>query len=70
MLSLIDDLLDLRRVEENQAKLEIADVEVGPVLEDALDFVKPVLEQRGHSLEISTDRAVVRADPRLSSRWW
>jgi PAS domain S-box-containing protein len=52
MLSLINDLLDLRRVEENRTELDLAALDARLVLEEAVSLVRPVIEERKHAVTV------------------
>lgn len=48
MAALVDDLLDLRRIEENRIELVPLSIPLGSVLEEALHLVQPLVEERRH----------------------
>ena len=61
---LIDDLLDVSRITRGKIRLRKEKVNVIPVLEHALEAVKPLVEERRHELSASFDHAMwVEADP-------
>jgi PAS domain S-box-containing protein len=65
MLSLINDLLDLRRVEENRMELTFVELAVRPLLEEAVSLVHPVIAERKHTVAIDVlDAPRVRCDQR------
>lgn len=53
MVRLIDELLDLSRLKLGKIKLKIAPVELGTVLESAIETVRPHIERSGHALELN-----------------
>ena len=53
MVRLIDDLLDLSRLNLGKVELKLDVVEVGAILESAIETARPHLEQAGHALELS-----------------
>ncbi|MBC8090229.1 MAG: PAS domain-containing protein [Phycisphaerae bacterium] len=53
MVRLIDDLLDLSRLNLGKVTLKLAPVEVGSILESAIETARPHIEHAGHSLELS-----------------
>jgi PAS domain S-box-containing protein len=52
MLSLVNDLLDLRRLEANRARLELEPLRVEDVLADAVGLTQPLVEERQHRLSV------------------
>jgi PAS domain S-box-containing protein len=65
MLSLINDLLDLRRVEENRTELSMTALDARLVLEEAVSLVRPVIDERKHAVTIQVAGAPrVQADRR------
>ena len=64
MVRLIDDLLDLSRITRNKLELRRDRVELGTVLEDAVETVRPAFEARGHDfrMRLAPGPVVVHAD--------
>lgn len=54
---LIDDLLDLSRIVTGKLRLDVLPVEVGPIVEGALDTVRPAAAAKGLSLRAVIDPA-------------
>ncbi|MDP2953832.1 MAG: HAMP domain-containing sensor histidine kinase, partial [Chloroflexota bacterium] len=63
--SLVDDLLDLARLEAGQAELERQPVEVPLTIQESVSAATPLLMQKGHSLELELPATLspVLADP-------
>lgn len=69
-LTLVEGILEIARLEEGALPLQREDVELPPLLEDAVRSMKPTAEARRLELvlETSGDLPVVRADPGLLVR--
>ncbi|HEY7462494.1 MAG TPA: ATP-binding protein [Gemmatimonadota bacterium] len=70
---LVDDLLDLSRIVTGKLRLELRGLELGPVVNAALDVVRPAAEARQIRLEATVGRDVgpVLGDPsRLQQAIW
>jgi PAS domain S-box-containing protein len=50
LVRLVDDLLDLSRVSRGEIELKSAPVELGEVLDEAVELVRPSIQRRGHRL--------------------
>jgi signal transduction histidine kinase len=61
---LVDDVLDLSRIEAGSLPLRLSDVDVEPLLREVRDIVEPVARERSVSVDVVPGSAVVRADPR------
>jgi len=66
LLSLINDILDLSKVEAGKLELELTDVELLPVLKNSLVMVKEKAMKHGISLTTTTDHVpdAIKADER------
>jgi signal transduction histidine kinase len=67
MLGLVNDLLDLRRLEAGaKSGIDIATLEMLPVLQEGVEMVRPMIEERRHCVEVRVpeDLPLVRADRR------
>jgi protein-histidine pros-kinase len=66
LLSLINDLLDLAKIESGRVELELESVDCLPVLEEVVQTLRPTAEARGLWLRVVAGAAVVpvRADRR------
>lgn len=64
ILALVDDVLDLARVEAGALPIRLADVPASEAVEEVLDLVQPLAEEGGVVLSCALRPVVVRADPR------
>ena len=65
LLDLINEVLDISRIEAGRLSLSIEPVPVAKVLQEALDLVRPLIDQRGIRLEVPPEGLCerhVRAD--------
>jgi PAS domain S-box-containing protein len=53
MKGLIDDLLDVSRVTRGRVDLDTAELDVKDVIADAIEQVRPLVEQHGHRLTVA-----------------
>lgn len=60
---LINDLLDLSRIAKGKLTLTLRFTDVAALLQDSVDAVRPAAQQKGVSLGVRTDDALVIADP-------
>lgn len=66
LLSLVDDVLDLARIEDGRISVEHADVDLCALAQDAVAAVRPLADEKGLALEVDADGAAVcRSDPQL-----
>jgi signal transduction histidine kinase/integral membrane sensor domain MASE1/CheY-like chemotaxis protein len=66
MVKLIDDLLDVSRINRRKVRLERAEVELTTVVEHALEVSEGLIESRGHKLELSLPDEPVVLDADLT----
>lgn len=61
---LVDDLLDVSRITHGKIDLKFELIDVGRVVEEALNTLRPGIDERGHDLRIAlpTSKVYVRAD--------
>jgi CheY-like chemotaxis protein len=59
MKRLVDDLLDVSRIARNQLEIRKAPVNLGVVLEEAVEAIRPGLEAAAHTLTIASPPAPV-----------
>ena len=64
ILSIVDDVLDLARVEAGAMPIELADVDAGDVIAASMGLIQPLAERRGIELEACGPASMVRADRR------
>ena len=72
-ISLIGDLLDFSRIISGQIRLDVARVELSPLVEAAIDVVSPAAEAKGIRLQTILDPKAgpVSGDPeRLQQVMW
>ena len=62
---LIEDLLDVSRMMSGKMRLDVRETDLGPVVEAAVDAVRPMAEARGVKVDTAIDPGAghVRADP-------
>ncbi|MFZ5632638.1 MAG: ATP-binding protein [Bacillota bacterium] len=65
MKRLVSDLLDLRRIEAGQERVELREFDAAPVLERSVDKMRPLAERKGIDLylDMAGDLPPVRANP-------
>ena len=65
MVRLIDDLLDVSRITRGTIELRKSPVELSSIVEQALETVRPIIEEQGHrlSVELPKQSLVLDADP-------
>lgn len=64
ILSIVDDVLDLARVEAGAMPIELQDVEVNDEIAASLDLIEPLAARRAIDIQRSGPSIVVRADRR------
>src|SRR4051794_3674981 len=64
LTGLIDDLLDVSRITRGKIQLRTEPLDAGSVLHDALEVVRPLIEERKHQLDVSIGPGLrLEADP-------
>jgi two-component system, chemotaxis family, CheB/CheR fusion protein len=61
---LIDDLLDVSRITRGQLRMQMREMDLAPVVRDAVDAIAPTAQTKGVTLkaDLSSNGGVVRAD--------
>jgi PAS domain S-box-containing protein len=64
MLTLVNDLLDLRRIEEKRQSFHFDIHDVAPLVSAAVSMVRPLLDERGHEFRLAVPAGRLRCDAR------
>jgi signal transduction histidine kinase len=56
MLRMVDDLLDLQRLDEGRDRYDPRPAPITPVIENAVRLVRPLAAEAGHALEVHVER--------------
>lgn len=64
ILSIVDDVLDLARVEAGAMPIELRDVDTDHVIAETLDLIQPLADRRGVNIRRTGPTATVLADRR------
>ncbi len=59
MNRLVDDLLDVSRITRGKIELRRCEIDLLPLVEDAVHAVRPLVEARGHRLQVNQPRTPV-----------
>jgi len=73
MVRLIDDLLDISRINHNKLELRKALIPLASVIENAVETARPLIDARGHTLTVSLPETPVMLDAdltRLAQVFW
>ena len=63
MTRLVDDLLDVSRIARGKIDLELSRVELAAVVDDAVELVRPLIDERGHALAVEVEPGLaIRGD--------
>jgi PAS domain S-box-containing protein len=66
LLALVDDVLDLSRIEDGRMSVELVEVDLGVLAEEAVAAVRPLAEEKGLALEVEARPGTLcRTDPQL-----
>jgi signal transduction histidine kinase/CheY-like chemotaxis protein len=52
LVRLVDDLLDVARIRSGKIVLELERVEIGPMVTSAVELARPMIDSRGHELQV------------------
>ena len=65
LITLVDDLLDISRITRGKLELRRCRVELGEVVESAVEASRPFIDEAGHELTVSIPEApiIMNADP-------
>lgn len=65
LLTLINELLDLSKIEAGKTEIHLVDCPVRDLLEDVTDMIQPQVEENGNRLQLECDPAIdrIRTDP-------
>lgn len=66
MVRLIDDLLDISRINRNKMELRLTRVTLAEAVENALETARPFIEAGGHTLSVSIPDAPIHIDADLT----
>jgi signal transduction histidine kinase/ActR/RegA family two-component response regulator len=65
LLQLVDEVLDISRIEAGELPLSVEPIEIGPLLDDVIELVQPIADGRGVTIptpELTDRSGYVRAD--------
>jgi PAS domain S-box-containing protein len=66
LLSLVDDVLDLSRIEEGRVRVALTDTDLARLAEDAVEAVRPLASEKGLEMRVTSGSSVVvRTDAQL-----
>lgn len=59
LVRLVDDLLDVSRISQGKITLRMEPVELGKLIQAAIELTSPILETRGHRLALNVPREAI-----------
>jgi PAS domain S-box-containing protein len=62
MTRLLDDLLDVSRITQGKIRFHRESVDIGAVVQRAVEASRPLVDSRRHKLRVTTPKSVVRVD--------
>lgn len=65
LLSLINDILDLSKVDAGKMEIQLGEVDVLSLADECVRFLEPVCKQRGIYIELAIEERIIRTDQRL-----
>jgi signal transduction histidine kinase len=65
LLALINDILDLSKIDAGKMEMHLEPVNLAPLIEDVAATIRPLAQRKGNRIEVDcpTDLDLVRADP-------
>lgn len=73
LVRLVDDLLDISRISRNRLDLRLSRIPLSSVIENAVETVRPLIDSRGHVLQIELPEQPLYLDAdltRLAQVFW
>jgi two-component system cell cycle sensor histidine kinase PleC len=69
LLAIINDLLDISKIESGRMELDLESIDVEDIAEDAVQFIKCKAQEKNQTLNIHVDPRILtlRADERLAT---
>lgn len=63
MSRLVDDLLDMARITSGKVELRLEELELGPIVQGALQATRPLMDRRAHRVQVELGRPIrLKAD--------